>query len=345
MKKAFLTGITGQDGSYLAELLLEKGYEVHAIIRRSSVFTTHRIDHIYDKHKRLFIYHGDLMDSSNIHRLLMSIKPDEVYNLGAQSHVAVSFEVPEYTADVDGLGAIRLLDAVRDLGPKCKYYQASSSEMFGGIPGTEPQNEETPFYPKSPYGAAKVYAYWVTVNYREAYNLFACNGILFNHESPRRGETFVTKKITKAVARIYQKRQKVLKLGNLDAKRDWGHAKDFVYAQWLMLQQDSPADYVIATGETHTVRDFAELAFKEVGIYIEWEGQGVNEKGVDKKTGITLVEVDERYFRPAEVEILLGDPSKAEKELNWKRKVSFQELVSGMVQYDLQNDNYGGLEN
>ncbi len=344
MKKAFLTGITGQDGSYLAELLLEKGYEVHAIIRRSSVFTTRRIDHIYDKNERLFIYHGDLMDSSNIHRLLMNIKPDEVYNLGAQSHVAVSFEVPEYTADVDGLGAIRLLDAVRDLGPKCKYYQASSSEMFGGIPGTEPQNETTPFYPKSPYGAAKVYAYWVTVNYREAYNLFACNGILFNHESPRRGETFVTKKITKAVARIYQERQKVLKLGNLDVKRDWGHAKDYVYAQWLMLQQDSPADYVIATGETHTVREFVELAFKEVGIYIQWKGQGVNEKGVDKKTGTTLVEVDERYFRPAEVEVLLGDPSKAEKELNWKRKVSFQELISRMVQYDLQNDNYGGLE-
>ncbi|MDB0053289.1 GDP-mannose 4,6-dehydratase [Alphaproteobacteria bacterium] len=344
MKKAFITGITGQDGSYLAELLLEKGYEVHAMIRRSSVFTTQRIDHIYDKHERLFVWHGDLIDSSNIHRLLMNIRPDEVYNLGAQSHVAVSFEVPEYTADVDGLGAIRLLDAVRDLGPKCKYYQASSSEMFGGIPGTEPQNETTPFYPKSPYGAAKVYAYWVTVNYRESYNLFACNGILFNHESPRRGETFVTKKITKAVARIYQGRQKVLKLGNLDAKRDWGHAKDFVYAQWLMLQQDSPADYVIATGETHTVREFAELAFKEVGVNIKWLGQGVNEKGVDTKTGIILIEVDERYFRPAEVELLLGDPSKAEKELNWKRKVSFQELVSGMVQYDLQNDNYGALE-
>jgi len=344
MKKAFVTGITGQDGSYLAELLLEKGYEVHAMIRRSSVFTTQRIDHIYDKHERLFIYHGDLTDSSNIHRLLMNIRPDEVYNLGAQSHVAVSFEVPEYTADVDGLGAIRLLDAVRDLGPKCKYYQASTSEMFGGIPGTEPQNETTPFYPKSPYGAAKVYAYWVTVNYRESYNLFACNGILFNHESPRRGETFVTKKITQAVARIHQGRQKVLKLGNMDAKRDWGHAKDFVYAQWLMLQQDSPVDYVIATGETHTVREFVELAFKEVGVNIEWQGQGVNEKGVDTKTGTILVEVDEKYFRPAEVELLLGDPSKAEKELNWKRKVSFQELVSGMVQYDLQNDNFGGLE-
>ncbi len=345
MKKAFITGITGQDGSYLAELLLEKGYEVHAMIRRSSVFTTQRIDHIYDKHDRLFVHHGDLTDSSNIHRLLMNIKPDEVYNLGAQSHVAVSFEVPEYTADVVGLGAIRLLDAVRDLGPKCKYYQASTSEMFGGIPGTEPQNETTPFYPKSPYGAAKVYAYWVTVNYRESYNLFACNGILFNHESPRRGETFVTKKITQAVARIHQGRQQVLKLGNIDAKRDWGHAKDFVYAQWLMLQQDKPVDYVIATGETHTVREFVELAFKEIGVNIEWQGQGVNEKGVDTKTGTILVEIDERYFRPAEVELLLGDPTKAEKELNWKRKVSFQELVSGMVKYDLEYDNFGGTEN
>lgn len=343
-KKAFITGITGQDGSYLAELLLEKGYEVHAIIRRSSVFTTQRIDHIYDKHDRLFIHHGDLTDSSNLHRLLMKIKPDEVYNLGAQSHVAVSFEVPEYTADVVGLGAIRLLDAVRDLGPKCRYYQASTSEMFGGIPGTEPQNEKTPFYPKSPYGAAKVYAYWATVNYRESYNLFACNGILFNHESPRRGETFVTKKITQAVARIHQGRQQVLKLGNIDAKRDWGHAKDFVYAQWLMLQQDNPVDYVIATGETHTVREFVELAFKEVGVDIEWQGQGVDEKGVNDKTGVVLVEIDERYFRPAEVELLLGDPSKAEKELNWKRKVSFQELVSEMVRYDLKYDNFGGSE-
>ena len=344
MKKAFITGITGQDGSYLAELLLEKGYEVHAIIRRSSVFTTQRIDHIYDKHDRLFIYHGDLTDSSNIHRLLMSIKPDEVYNLGAQSHVAVSFDVPEYTADVVGLGAVRILDAVRDLGPKCKYYQASTSELFGGIPGTEPQSEITPFYPKSPYGAAKLYAYWVTVNYRESYGLFACNGILFNHESPRRGETFVSKKITQAVARIYQGRQQILKLGNMNAKRDWGHAKDFVYAQWLMLQQDNPKDYVIATGEAHTVREFVELAFQEVEIAIKWQGQGVNEKGINIKTGKILVEVDKKYFRPAEVEILLGDPSKAEKELNWKRKVSFQDLVSGMVRYDLENDNFGGSE-
>lgn len=343
MKKAFITGITGQDGSYLAELLLEKGYEVHAILRRASVFTTQRIEHIFE-HKRMFTYHGDLTDSSNLHRLLMKIKPNEIYNLGAQSHVAVSFEVPEYTADVVGLGAIRLLDAVRDLGPNCRYYQASTSELFGGIPGTEPQNETTPFHPKSPYGAAKLYAYWVTVNYRESYNLFACNGILFNHESPRRGETFVTKKITQAVARIYQGRQKILKLGNMNAKRDWGHAKDFVYAQWLMLQQNKPKDYVIATGETHTVREFVEVAFKEVDIDIEWQGVGIDEKGVDKDTGNILVEVNEKYFRPAEVELLLGDPTKAEKELNWKRKVSFQELVSGMVKYDLENDDFGGKE-
>ena len=343
MKKAFITGITGQDGSYLAELLLEKGYEVHAILRRASVFTTQRIEHIFE-HKRMFTYHGDLTDSSNLHRLLMQIRPDEIYNLGAQSHVAVSFEVPEYTADVVGLGAIRLLDSVRDLGPNCKYYQASTSELFGGIPGTEPQSETTPFYPKSPYGAAKLYAYWVTVNYRESYNLFACNGILFNHESPRRGETFVTKKITQAVARIHQGRQKVLKLGNMDAKRDWGHAKDFVYAQWLMLQQDKPKDYVIATGETHTVREFVEAAFNEIGIDIKWQGKGVEEKGIDIKTGKVLVEVDEKYFRPAEVELLLGDPAKAEKELGWKRKVSFQELVSGMVKYDLENDGFGGEE-
>ena len=343
MKKAFITGITGQDGSYLAELLLEKEYEVHAIMRRASVFTTQRINHIMN-HENLTVHHGDLTDSSNLHRLLMAIRPDEIYNLGAQSHVAVSFEIPEYTADVVGLGAIRLLDSVRDLGPNCKYYQASTSELFGGIPGTEPQSESTPFYPKSPYGAAKLYAYWVTVNYRESYNLFACNGILFNHESPRRGETFVTKKITQAVARIYQGRQEVLRLGNMDAKRDWGHAKDFVYAQWLMLQQDEPQDYVIATGETHTVREFVELSFKEIDIDIEWQDVGVNEKGIDVSTGKILVEVDEKYFRPAEVELLLGDPTKAEKELGWKRKVSFQELVAEMVRYDLENDDFGGDE-
>ena len=343
MKKAFITGITGQDGSYLAELLLEKGYEVHGIIRRSSIFNTHRIDHLI-KQSNFYTYYGDLTDSSNLHRLLTKIKPDEVYNLGAQSHVAVSFEVPEYTAEVDGTGAIRLLDAIRDSKVDCKYYQASTSELFGGIPGTEPQSESTPFYPKSPYGAAKLYAYWVTVNYRESYGLFACNGILFNHESPRRGETFVTKKITQAVARIHQGRQKVLKLGNMDAKRDWGHAKDFVYAQWLMLQQDKPQDYVIATGETHTVREFVEVAFKEIDVDIEWQGKGIDEKGINSKTKEVLVEVEVKYFRPAEVELLLGDPTKAEKELGWKRTVSFQELVSGMVKYDLENDHFGGRE-
>jgi GDPmannose 4,6-dehydratase len=343
VKRAFITGVTGQDGSYLAELLLQKKYEVHAIIRRSSIFNTYRIDHIMNN-PNFYTYYGDLTDSSNLHRLMSKIKPDEVYNLGAQSHVAVSFEVPEYTAEVVGTGAIRLLDAIRDSNVKCKYYQASTSELFGGIPGTEPQSESTPFYPKSPYGAAKLYAYWVTVNYRESYDLFACNGILFNHESPRRGETFVTKKITQAVARIYQGRQKVLKLGNIDAKRDWGHAKDFVYAQWLMLQQDKPQDYVIATGETHTVREFVELAFKEIGVNIVWKGEGINEKGIDEKTENILVEIEKKYFRPAEVELLLGDPSKAEKELNWKRSVSFQELVSGMVKYDLENDSFGGKE-
>jgi len=343
MKKAFISGVTGQDGSYLAELLLEKGYEVHSIMRRASVFTSQRINHILDS-KNFHVHHGDLTDSSNIHRLLSDLKPNEIYNLGAQSHVKVSFDVPEYTADVDGLGAIRILDAVRDLGSSCKYYQASTSELFGGIPGTEPQSETTPFYPKSPYGVAKLYAYWITVNYRESYNLFACNGILFNHESPRRGETFVTKKITKAVAQISKGKQDVLKLGNIDAKRDWGHAKDYVYAQWLMLQQDEPKDYVIATGETYTVRDFVEIAFKEVDINIEWTGVGINEKGVDKSSGKVLVEIDEMYFRPAEVEILHGDSSLAENELGWERKISFKDMVSEMVRYDLLNDDFGGLE-
>jgi GDPmannose 4,6-dehydratase len=343
MKKAFISGVTGQDGSYLAELLLEKGYEVHSIMRRASVFTSQRINHILDS-KNFHVHHGDLTDSSNIHRLLSDLKPNEIYNLGAQSHVKVSFDVPEYTADVDGLGAIRILDAVRDLGSSCKYYQASTSELFGGIPGTEPQSETTPFYPKSPYGVAKLYAYWITVNYRESYNLYACNGILFNHESPRRGETFVTKKITKAVAQISKGKQDVLKLGNIDAKRDWGHAKDYVYAQWLMLQQDEPKDYVIATGETYTVRDFVEIAFKEVGINIEWAGVGINEKGIDKSSGKVLVEIDEMYFRPAEVEILHGDASLAENELGWERKISFKDMVSEMVRYDLLNDDFGGLE-
>jgi GDPmannose 4,6-dehydratase len=335
MKKAFITGITGQDGSYLAELLLEKEYEVHAILRRSSVSTTQRIDHILD-HQNLFTYYGDLTDSSNLHRLLSEIRPDEVYNLGAQSHVAVSFEIPEYTADVVGVGSVRLLDAIRSAKLDCRYYQASTSELFGGIPGTEPQNEQTPFYPKSPYGAAKLYSYWVTVNYRESYDLFACNGILFNHESPRRGETFVTKKITQAVARIYKGKQAVLELGNLNAKRDWGHAKDYVYAQWLMLQQDEPKDYVIASGETHTVREFVELAFNEIGVNIEWQGKGTNEKGIDKNTKKILVRVSKEFFRPSEVELLLGDPSSAEKNMKWKRRISFKELVSEMVSYDIK---------
>jgi len=335
MKKAFITGITGQDGSYLAELLLEKKYEVHAILRRASVSTTQRIDHILD-HPNLYTYHGDLTDSSNLHRLMTKIRPDEVYNLGAQSHVAVSFEVPEYTADVVGIGAVRLLDAIKDTGLNCKYYQASTSELFGGIPGTEPQNEQTPFYPKSPYGAAKLYSYWITVNYRESYNLFACNGILFNHESPRRGETFVTKKITQAVARIHKGKQATLELGNLNAKRDWGHAKDYVYAQWLMLQQDKPKDYVIASGETHTVREFVELAFNEIGIDIEWQGKGIDEKGIDKNTNKTLVRLSKEFFRPSEVELLLGDPSNAEKNMKWKRRISFKELVSEMVSYDIK---------
>ena len=343
MKKAFITGISGQDGSYLSEILLEKGYEVHGIIRRSSVFTTDRIEHLFEE-KNFYTHHGDLSDSSNLHRLVNSIEPDEVYNLAAQSHVAVSFEVPEYTADVDALGSIRILDAIRDLKKECRYYQASTSELFGGIPGTEPQNELTPFYPKSPYGVAKLYAYWICVNYRESYGLYASNGILFNHESPRRGETFVTKKITKAVANIIKKKQEKLVLGNLDAKRDWGHAKDYAYAQWLILQQKKSSDFVIASGETHTIREFVELAFREVGIEIIWNGSGENEKGVDAKTKSVLVEVSSQYFRPAEVEVLHGDPTKAEKELGWKRKVSFKELVSTMVKYDLENEGYGAEE-
>lgn len=344
MKKAFITGVTGQDGSYLAESLLNKGYEVHAIIRRSSVFTTLRLQKEVWNNPNFFTYHGDLADSSNLHRLISNIKPDEIYNLGAQSHVAVSFEVPEYTGEVDAIGAIRLLDAIRDTGISCKYYQASTSELFGGLPDTAPQSEKTPFYPKSPYGAAKLYAYWVTVNYRESYGLFACNGILFNHESPRRGDTFVTKKITKAVANIKNGKQKELKLGNLDAKRDWGHAKDYVEAMWLMLQQNEPKDYVIATGKTYTVREFVERAFKVVDIEIIWKGEGVNERGINKSTGEVLVVIDEKYFRPAEVELLWGDPSLANKELGWTAKTSLDELILSMVTYDLHNDNFGGKE-
>ena len=340
MKKAFITGVTGQDGSYLAELLLEKGYEVHAIIRRSSVFTSQRINHIF-AHPNFKTYHGDLTDSSNLHTLLARIQPDEVYNLGAQSHVAVSFEVPEYTAEVDAIGTIRLLDAIKDLGIRPRFYQASTSELFGGLPETAPQSEETPFYPKSPYGAAKLYAYWVTVNYRESYGLYACNGILFNHESPRRGETFVTKKITKAAARISQGKQQLLSLGNLDAKRDWGYAKDYVEAMWLMLQQDVAEDFVIASNETYTVRQFAEMAFAEAGITLEWQGEGVNEIGVDVSTGLTRVNVDPKYFRPAEVDLLWGNASKAAQKLGWKPKTTIQELVKLMVQYDLKHENYG----
>lgn len=339
-KVAFITGATGQDGSYLAEYLLKKGYDVHAILRRTSLFTTARIDHIMS-HDRFFTYHGDLTDSSNLHRLISKINPSEIYNLGAQSHVGVSFEVPEYTAEVTGVGTVRLLDAIRDAAVDCKFYQASTSELFGGLPGTEPQSETTPFYPKSPYGAAKLYSYWVTVNYRESYGMFACNGILFNHESPRRGETFVTKKITRAVANIKQGRQNILRLGNLDAKRDWGHAKDYVEAMWLMLQQTTPADYVIATGNTYTVRDFVNLAFEEAGYKLVWEGTGIDEVAKDVKSGATLVTVDPKYYRPAEVEILLGDPTKAQNELGWKAKTSLKELVAEMVQYDLQFEDYG----
>jgi GDPmannose 4,6-dehydratase len=341
MVKAFITGVTGQDGSYLAELLLEKGYEVHSIIRRSSVFTSQRIDHLM-KDPNFFTYHGDLTDSSNLHSLLSKIQPDEVYNLGAQSHVAVSFEVPEYTAEVDAVGTIRLLDAIKDIGIKPKFYQASTSELFGGLPGTAPQSEVTPFYPKSPYGAAKLYAYWVTINYRESYGMFACNGILFNHESPRRGETFVTKKITKAVARIKQGRQKELRLGNLDAKRDWGHAKDFVEAMWLMLQQAEPKDYVIATGKTYTIREFVERAFRYIGTTIIWQGEGDSEIGLSKDSGDILVKIDPKYYRPAEVELLWGDPTRAKKELGWSATTDLDALIAEMIDYDLAYDNYGG---
>lgn len=339
-KVALITGITGQDGSYLAELLLEKGYDVHGIIRRHSTICTDRIDHLYNnkelRDKRFFLHHGDLTDSCNLLSLINKIKPDEVYNLAAQSHVAVSFEVPEYTAEATGVGTIRLLDAIHQSGLKCKFYQASTSELFGGLPGTAPQSEKTPFYPKSPYGAAKLYSYWITVNYRESYDMFACNGILFNHESPRRGETFVTRKITRAVADIMAGKQETLYLGNMNAKRDWGFAGDYVEGMWRILQQEKPGDYVLATNETHTVREFAELSFAEVGVEIEWQGEGVDEKGIDKKTGKTLVAINPRYFRPAEVELLWGDATKAETELGWKRKVSFKELVAMMVDSDMR---------
>ena len=343
MKKAFITGITGQDGSYLAELLLSKNYEVHAILRRSSVFTTDRIEPFFN-HPKLNTYHGDLVDSSNLHRLLTKIEPDEVYNLGAQSHVGVSFDIPEYTAEVDAMGTLRILDVMRDCGIESKFYQASTSEMFGGLPATAPQSEETPFHPKSPYGVAKLYAHWITVNFREAYDLYACSGILFNHESPRRGETFVTKKITKAVAAIVKGKQNYLSIGNLDAKRDWGYAKEYVEAMWLMLQQPKPDDYVIATGLAYSVRDFIEKAFRYVDINIEWQDEGVNERGYCSKTGMCLVKVDPKYFRPAEVDLLLGDATKAKKQLNWQAKTSLDELIKIMIDYDLSYDSYGGDE-
>lgn len=345
-KVALITGITGQDGSYLAELLLEKGYEVHGIIRRASTFNTKRIDHLYqDPHQgdvRLFLHYGDITDSSNLNRLIEKIRPDEIYNLAAQSHVGVSFNSPEYTAEATGVSSLRILDAIRESGIKTKFYQASTSELFGGLPETAPQSEKTPFYPKSPYGVAKLYSYWITVNYRESYDIFACNGILFNHESPRRGETFVTRKITRAAAAIHLGMQDKLYLGNLDAKRDWGHAKDYVEGMWRILQQDKPQDYVLSMNETHTVREFVELAFAELGYDIEWQGNGVDEKGIDKNTGKVLVEVDPKYFRPAEVELLWGDSTKARTELGWEPKYSFMDLVKEMVQSDLEEMKNGG---
>jgi len=340
-KVALITGVTGQDGSYLAELLLEKGYEVHGIKRRASSFNTDRIDHLYrDPHEvnRKFILHyGDLTDSTNLIRIIQEVQPDELYNLAAQSHVAVSFETPEYTANCDALGTLRLLEAIRILGleKKTRFYQASTSELFGKVQEI-PQKETTPFYPRSPYAVAKMYSYWICVNYREAYGIFACNGILFNHESPVRGETFVTRKITRAVARIKLQLQDKLFLGNLESKRDWGHAKDYVKMQWLMLQQDEPEDFCISTGVQYSVRDFVDAAFKEVGIGVRWEGSGIDEKGVDEASGKVLVEVDPRYFRPTEVETLLGDSSKAREKLGWTPEITLGEMVSEMVREDLK---------
>ena len=348
MKRALITGVTGQDGAYLAEFLLEKGYEVHGIKRRSSSFNTARVDHFYrDLHEadvRFRMHYGDLTDATNLIRIIQEVQPHEIYNLAAQSHVQVSFETPEYTANSDALGTLRLLEAIRilDLGEKTRFYQASTSEMFGLVQEV-PQRETTPFYPRSPYGAAKVYAYWITVNYREAYGMFSCNGILFNHESPLRGETFVTRKITRAVARIKLGLQEKIYLGNLDAKRDWGHAADYVKAMWLMLQQEQPEDFVIATGQTRTVREFVEYAFAEIGVEIGWRGQGIEETGYDKADGRVRVEIDPRYFRPTEVDLLLGDPSKAKEKLGWEAEISFAEMVRTMVAEDLmeaERDNY-----
>ncbi|KXS14355.1 GDP-D-mannose 4,6-dehydratase [Gonapodya prolifera JEL478] len=339
-KVALVTGITGQDGSYLTELLLEKGYVVHGIIRRSSSFNTGRIEHLYaDPHSKpkMILHYGDLTDSTNLVNIISQVQPSEVYNLGAQSHVKVSFDMSEYTANVDGVGTLRLLDAIRTCGltHKVRFYQASTSELYGKVVET-PQKETTPFYPRSPYGVAKLYGYWITVNYREAYNMFSCNGILFNHESPRRGQTFVTRKITRAVANISLGKQECIYLGNLNAKRDWGHARDYVEGMWLMLQQDEPQDFVLATGETHPVREFVGKAFKIVGVDIAWEGEEENEVGKDKATGVVRVRVDPKYYRPAEVELLWGDPTKARKLLGWKQKVSFDELIKEMVLADIE---------
>jgi GDPmannose 4,6-dehydratase len=340
-KRALITGITGQDGAYLAEFLLAKGYEVHGIKRRASSFNTDRIDHLYqdphDPNVRLRLHYGDLTDATNLIRVVQQVQPDEIYNLAAQSHVAVSFETPEYTANADALGTLRLLEAIRILGlvDRARFYQASTSEMFGQVKEV-PQRETTPFYPRSPYGAAKVYAHWITVNYREAYGLYACSGILFNHESPIRGETFVTRKITRGLARIAEGLQDCLYLGNLDARRDWGHARDYVEAQWLMLQQETPEDFVIATGEQHAVREFVERAGALLGMRIEWQGRGGDEQGIDAQTKRVVVRIDPRYFRPTEVETLLGDPGKAREKLGWTARTSFDQLVSEMVAEDLE---------
>ena len=340
-KTALITGVTGQDGSYLAEFLLEKGYSVHGIKRRASSFNTERVDHLYhDPHtsgRNFTLHYGDLSDTSNITRIIQQVQPDEIYNLGAQSHVAVSFEEPEYTADVDGLGTLRILEAVRLLGleQKTRIYQASTSELYGLVQQT-PQTEQTPFYPRSPYGVAKLYAYWITVNYREAYGMYACNGILFNHESPRRGETFVSRKITRGLSNISQGLDPCLYMGNIDARRDWGHARDYVEMQWLMLQQDVPEDYVIATGEHYSVRAFIEIAARKLDLSIRWEGEGVDEKGINEETGEIVVAVDPRYFRPTEVQDLLGDAGKAREKLGWKPRITFEQLVAEMVEADMK---------
>jgi GDPmannose 4,6-dehydratase len=341
VKTAFITGVTGQDGAYLAELLLEKGYNVHGLKRRASSFNTDRVDHLYqDPHEqdvRFTLHYGDLTDSTNLIRIIQEVQPDEIYNLAAQSHVAVSFESPEYTANSDALGTLRVLEAIRILGleEKTRFYQASTSELFGKVQET-PQTEKTPFYPRSPYACAKLYSYWITVNYREAYNIYACNGILFNHESPVRGETFVTRKITRALARIKLGLQGDIFLGNLNTKRDWGHARDYVRMQWLMLQQERPEDFVIATGVQHSVREFVAIAAAELGMAIDWQGEGMEEIGIERKTGKTIVQVDPRYFRPTEVEALLGDPGKAKQELGWEPKITFEQLVQEMVVEDLK---------